>query len=242
MLGKWSRGLTTFTHERYPALLSYATMLTPDLDEAHELTDAAISRVMGALRPPRDDWAREGAIHDAMARGYAQRYGPDHEVEEGSAHSYPADAPGTHADVYAPAVGTRDEADDSDADADFLADAAAVHVDRGSPAETETETETDNEHPPHGLGVADTASSMATALATLSPIERVAALAWWVDGLSADEVAARIGFTSTGAVFLLHRAGLALSRANGTQAPAQDHFLGTGDVVTVEVSHRGRRR
>lgn len=215
MPGQWFRGLDASMRERYPALLSFAVMLTPDLAEAQAITDAAITSVMGTLRPPRGAQAREFAIHTQIARQYLRRHADDAALGKASAVTSPVGsepAPTRHSD-YAPPV--------------------------ASDPRTNVAQERDEE----GLGLAKATSPLAAALASLTPAERVAALSWWIDGIGADEVAERLGVSSRVAVDTLHRAGITLTRANGNgEAPPRDHYLGTGDVVMVEVSSGGARR
>jgi DNA-directed RNA polymerase specialized sigma24 family protein len=217
---QWFRGLDATTRERYPALLSYAVMLTPDRDEARELTDAAIASVMGAFRPPRVPSERERALRTAIAAGYLARHRTD---ATPTSNATGATTPDSTFRPPAPSSQTT-----TVADADRRG--RAVVAEPGAPGDQDA-----------SLGVAAD-SPLAMALAHLSPAERVAAISWWIDGLGAEEVAERMETTLNAATDALHHAGVMLASATGAAAPARDHYLGSGDVVTVEVSGEGGRR
>lgn len=242
MARQWFRGLNAATRERYPALLSYAAMLTPDLDEARRLTDTAIVSVMGSVRSPRTDVLREAAIRDAIAHAYAGAHRADARAGRvpnlASGVTPAGTASAGAADAYTPPP----------ADATFKPPPRGT-VMHTMPARDATQATTPRNDTSHstpsgdaaratsrGIGIAQTTSPLASALAHLSPAERVAAASWWVDGLSADHVADRLGTTHHSAVDTLHRAGVALAAATSSTAPGRDHYAGGGDVVSVEVT------
>lgn len=216
MPGQWVAALQSSTREQYPALLSYAAMLTGDLDAARALTDAAITSVMGRLRTPRDAPAREYAIHAQIARRFLTQQAHDAGARK---------APSTPSGVGALGTST----------------AAAPPSSVYAPAQTVTEGTGAARDQDDGIGIGKTDSALAGALRDLTPPERVAALGWWVDGVSAAEVADRIGAGSPVAVDALHRAGIALARACGVSAPPREHYLSTSDVITVEATTRRGR-
>jgi len=231
---QWFRGLNAVTRDRYPALLSYAVMLTPDIDEARRLTDNAIGAVMGSLRAPRTDALRDWAVRDHVVRAYAD----DHLADAAAGHRTSVAVGGTPLganDAYAPPP----------MDATYVpptADAAGaqqlgVHRSRHDRLPSESSAVGVGV----GVGVGDPTSPLASALGRLSPRERVAAVSWWIDGTSAADVAERLGVTHHSAIDVLHRTGIALAAASGGTAPGRDHYEGGGDVVTVEVSRAERR-
>lgn len=246
MARQWFRGLNAATRERYPALLSYAVMLTPDLDEARRLTDAAIVSVMGSLRPPRTDVLREAAIREAIAHAYAGAHRADARASLVSsvaartssasiasaenAYGPPADAAFTP-----PPPGTAARGETTPA-----GDAPAATAPRRNASHSTTPGAASGATT-RGIGIAQSTSPLASALAHLSPAERVAATSWWIDGLSADQVADRLATTHNSAVDMLHRAGIALAAATSGTAPGRDHYTGSGDVVSVEVTGTGGR-
>lgn len=63
----WRAELDAASRERYPALLAFTTMLTPDIDEARELMDTATVATMGRLRAPGSSAAQLSAIKDHVA-------------------------------------------------------------------------------------------------------------------------------------------------------------------------------
>lgn len=220
---QWFRGLSAATRDRYPALLSYAAMLTPDLDEARTLTDDAIAAVMGSLRPPRSDLLREAAIRDRIARAYVDKHPTD--AVPGYVPYLTSAAPKPAADAYAPPT---------DRSLVAVAGSGDAHDPAPQPAAPSGIAL-------NGIGVGQSTSPLAVALANLSPAERVAAVTWWIDGASADDVADRLNTTHYSAVDALHRAGIALAAASASTAPNRDHYDGGGDVVTVEVYGGGGR-
>lgn len=208
----WLNRVTAMTRERYPALLSYAAMLTPDLDEARDLTDAAITSVMGAFRSPRSAADRDAAVRDHIARGYLARHRTDVTFADAALSRF--DDKGGASTGYEPSAFARPKPGDTQAGNDA--------------------------RPNLGIGLSQFNSPLAAALATVTAPERVAAVAWWVDGLDAEQVAERIDATLNAAIDALHHAGVLLSQATGDVPPTRDHFMGSGDVVAVEVSG-GRR-
>lgn len=226
MTRQWARGLSAATRERYPALLSYAAMLTPDLEEARRLTDGAIVSVTASLRAPRSDLALEVAIRDHIITAYGSLHAADAKASQVTHPGYGTGHASSATAAYAPPAGQGIPPGGVPLSGD--------HPDSASAGPTPARLDV-------GIGVAKSTSPLAAALRRLTPAERVAAVSWWIDGASADDVAERLGTTHNSAVDMLHRAGVALAAATGGSAPARDHYSGGGDVVTVEVSSGGGR-
>ncbi|WP_062211054.1 hypothetical protein [Demequina oxidasica] len=213
-------------------------MLSPHRDEIRELTDAAIVAIMGSLRAPRTEGAREAAIREAISRAYADKHRADAKaspapgVTTGARATAPADAvyaPPVHSSAFTPPEQSNDHVDDKDRRLTESTQASTA-----SPRSTDADERAGVGD--RGIGVGSTSSPLGPVLAYLSPWERVAAISWWIDGCSADDVADRLGTTPNSAVDMLHRAGVALAGATGDTPPNRDHFVGGGDVITVEVS------
>ena len=216
---RWFRGLNAATRDRYPALLSYAAMLTPDLDEARELTDDALIRVLGSARPPRTDLLVEAAVHEQIVRSYIDRHASDAAGSSARGAHVGGLAVTPSNGNYAPPQSSGDDG----------------HRDAGSNETQKTAASTDD-----GIGVATASSSLAIALLSLTAAERVAALSWWIDGATAEEIADRLDCSQYSAVDALHRSGIALAAASGGPAPDRNHYSGARDVVTVEVRAAGQ--
>ncbi|WP_061962991.1 sigma-70 family RNA polymerase sigma factor [Demequina aurantiaca] len=217
-------------------------MLSPHLDEVRELTNTAIVAVMGALRAPRTEGERETAIREAIARGYVDKHRTDPKassapgVPSGSRATASADAayaPPATAAVPASAFAPPQPDDDRLEEKSALPTHVSAH---GTTSPGADKPDDSDDVVDRGIGVASTSSPLGPVLARLSPWERVAAISWWIDGCSADEVADRLGTTPNSAVDMLHRAGVALAGATGDAPPSRDHFVGGGDVITVAVS------
>ncbi|WP_430868260.1 hypothetical protein [Demequina aurantiaca] len=202
--------------------MSYAAMLTPDPDKARRLTDAAIVSVMGSLRAPRSELERELAIHERISRAYLD----SQRAEAATGHAEPFAALPTGASAAHTSPGND----------------AYAPPEEGDDATTRAWATDDTDPRPLVERPAELLTPLASALADLTPTERVAALAWWIDGATTAEVADRLGSTLNSAIDALHRAGVALAAATGDTAPTRDHFASGGDVVTVEISGAGGRR
>jgi len=214
----WRTGLDAAVREHYPALLAFATMLTPDIDEAHELVDTGIVTTMGRIRAPDSTAAQLSAVKDHVAASYVTRHRADARSTTDNATSN-GEAP-----VAAPDSAYAPPAVDEDRPGNPGQQGPALHT-----------SSTDAELSP--VGVATRGSLMALALTSLTPAQRVAAMSWWVEGLSADDVALRLDCTLESAIDVLYSAGVTLTKAtSGSDAPLRDHYAGSGDIANVEVS------